>query len=257
MNVFREEQSNQNEMNLRLTLLLLGPLFLFTGCATYVPPAGRAELGAISSPSMQQSFSAVPAAQFPASIAAVRIQAPNYRSYSTRREGGAFHGKRFSVITTREVGEDTAFQRLTSLKEIGGFIPISRLLLPPNLESEVELRDAAARLKADMLLLYTFDTSFHNNDSSVALNVITLGLSPTRKIFTTVSASALLMDTRTGFIYAALETNENRELRTNVWESEQTADRARREAESAAFNALVNEFEQTWPRVVERARKGA
>lgn len=87
--------------------------------------------------------------------------------------------------------------------------------------------------------------------------MVTLGLSPTRRVFVRVAASALLMDTRTGFIYAALEANEKRQVTTNAWESRETADRARRDAEKAAFKALVSEFEMTWPRIVERAKKGA
>ena len=87
---------------------------------------------------------------------------------------------------------------------------------------------------------------------------MTLGpFSPTRQVFVHVAASALLMDTRTGFIYAALEANENRKVLSNAWESKETADRARRDAEKAAFKGLVGEFEKSWPQVVERAKQGA
>ncbi|HEX4645798.1 MAG TPA: hypothetical protein VH598_09335, partial [Verrucomicrobiae bacterium] len=138
-----------------------------------------------------------------------------------------------------------------------GFITISRLLLPPTLQSDKDVREAAARLKADMVLLYTFDTSFHNNDDSTTLTVVTLGISPTRHVFVRVAASALVIDTRTGFIYGALEANEKREVRTNAWESRETADRARQDAEKTAFKGLVGEFEKNWPAMVERAKKGA
>jgi len=206
---------------------------------------------------MKESFAARPAAAFPASIATVRVQAPRYRSYFTEREGGVYGDDRYSVITVKEVEEDSDLEHLSKLPNIGGLITISRLLIPPNLRSDQELREAAARLKADMLLLYTFDTSFHDNDASVALNVVTLGLSPTRKIFVRVAASALLIDTRTGFIYAALEANEKRQATTNAWESRETADRARRDAEKAAFKSLVGDFERNWPQIIERAKKGA
>jgi hypothetical protein len=238
-------------------LLLLAGLGLLSGCATYIPPSGRADLGAISSSTMQESFAAKPAAVFPASIAAVRVQAPGYRNYNTEREGGVFGQGRFSVITVKEVEEEADLERIARLPEVGGLVSISRLLLPPQLESDRVLREAAARLKADMVLLYTFDTSFHDNDASVALNVVTLGLSPTRKVFVRVAAAAVLMDTRTGFIYAALEANERRQLLSNAWESGETADRARRDAEKTAFKALVGEFEKNWPQIVERAKKGA
>lgn len=205
---------------------LVGALFVFAlsvGCSTYIPPSGRADLKDISSASMQESFAARPAAMFPASIAAVRVQAPKYRSYYTEREGGVYGDGRYSVITVKEVEDDADFERLSKLPEVGGVITISRLLLPQTLQSFRELREAAAKLKSDMLLVYTFDTSFHENDASVALNIITLGLSPTRRVFVRVAASALVIDTRTGFIHAAIEANEKREVRTNAWESRQAA----------------------------------
>ena len=91
----------------------------------------------------------------------------------------------------------------------------------------------------------------------MALNVVTLGLSPTRAVFVRVAASALLIDTRTGFIYAAFEANEKRKVTSNAWESRETADRARRDAEKTAFKTLVGDFEKNWPEVIERAHKGA
>jgi len=148
-------------------------------------------------------------------------------------------------------------QRLAKLPNVGGLVNMSTMLLPENLETETELREAAARLKADMLVLYTFDTSFHDNDSSAALTAISLGLSPTRKITVHVAATALVVDTRTGFIYAALESNEKKELNSSSWNNRETADQARRNAEKTAFKDLVGEFEKSWPQIVDRAKKGA
>ena len=244
-------------MHISVVVILVGSAALLSGCMTYIPPSGRADLATLSSPSMQESFAAKPATGFPTSIAAVRVQAPRYRSYYTEREGGVYGKGRYSVITVKEVEEDADIQRISKLPEVGGLITISTLLLPQTLQSDRELREAAARLKADMVLLYTFDTSFHDNDASVALNVVTLGLSPTRRVFVRVAASALLIDTRTGFIYAALEANEKRQATTNAWESRETADRARRDAEKTAFKALVSELEKNWPQILERAKKGA
>ncbi len=244
-------------MRIPTLLIFAAGIALLNGCATYIPPSGRADLTAISSSTMKESFEARPAAGFPAGIAAVRVQAPRYHSYYTDREGGVYGGGRYSVITVKEVEENSDLERLSKLPDVGGFITISSLLIPPTLQSDHELREAAARLKADMLLVYTFDTSFHDNDASVALNVVTLGLSPSRRVFVRVAASALVIDTRTGFIYAALEANEKRQVTTNAWESRETADRARRDAEKAAFKGLVRDFEKNWGQIVERAKKGA
>jgi hypothetical protein len=102
---------------------------------------------------MRESFAAKPAAAFPASIAAVRVQASRYRSYYTEREGGVYGKGRYSIITVKEVEEDGDMQRIAKLPQVGGLISISTLLLPESLESDQELREAAARLKADMVLL--------------------------------------------------------------------------------------------------------
>ena len=244
-------------MRIKILVMAAAGIALLSGCATYIPPSGRADLGAISSSSMQESFAAKPAAGFPASIAVVRVQASQYHSYFTEREGGVYGEGRYSVITVKEVEDDADFERLAKLPDVGGVISISTLLLPQTLRSDRELREAAARLKADMVLLYTFDTSFHDNDASVALNVVTLGLSPTRRVFVHVAASAILVDTRTGFIYAAIEANEKREVTSNAWESRESADRARQNAEKAAFKSLIGEFEKNWPAIEERAKKGA
>ncbi len=61
-------------------LILAAGMALISGCATYIPPSGRADLKGISSVAMQESFDARPAAGFPAGIAAVRVQAPGYQS---------------------------------------------------------------------------------------------------------------------------------------------------------------------------------
>src|SRR5437667_6268059 len=148
-------------MRIPTILIMVVGLALLSGCATYIPPSGRADLATLSSPSMQESFAAKPAAAFPASVAAVRVQAPRYQSYHTQREGGVYGQGRYSVITVKEVEEDADIARLAKLPQIGGLITISTLLLPASLQSDRELREAAARLKADMVLLYTFDTSFH------------------------------------------------------------------------------------------------
>ena len=245
-------------MRVSLFLSLFALATFLTGCANiYIPPTGRADFSNFTSRSMEENFAAKPAAGFPAGIAAVRVQASLYHDFYTDHAGGVYGHGRYSVIFANEVEDDSDFERINKLPQVGGVVSLNSLLVPQNLESDRELREAAARLKADILLLYTFDTSYHNNDSSVALKVVTLGFSPTRKVSVHVVASALLMDTRTGFIYAALEANEKRRLTSNVWESNESADRARLDAEQAAFKSLIGEFEKNWPQIVGRAHQGS
>jgi hypothetical protein len=241
------------------TLILpLATLVMGSGCARYITPSGRADLAALSkNANIRGSFETKPTAGFPAGVVAVRVQISDYKSYYTEQNGGVYGRGRYSVLFTKEAGEPEQMERLTGLPDLGGIISLNRMLLPERLESEEAIREAAARLKADMVLLYTFDTKFFDDDKSVFLNVVTLGLSPTRKVNVLVNASALLVDTKTGFIYGALEANEKRRLTSNAWESRETADRARQDAEKAAFRGLVDEFIKAWPEFVKRAKQGA
>jgi hypothetical protein len=88
-------------MRIPILPIAVASMVLFSGCATYIPPSGRADLATVSSPSMQESFAAKPATGFPVSIAAVRVQAPRYRSYHTEREGGVFGQGRYTVMSSR------------------------------------------------------------------------------------------------------------------------------------------------------------
>ena len=129
------------------------------------------------------------------------------------------------------------------------------MLLPERLESDKELRAAASRLQADLLFLYTFDTSFLDTNTAKPLSVITLGLSSTRKISAVTTCSALLMDTRTGYIYSAYEVTERAEMFSNSWNSRDTADEARRNNEREAFKKLIDEFATSWTKLLERHGK--
>jgi len=236
---------------------LIVTLLCAWGCASaYLPPSGRADLKGITSLSMQDSFAAEPTAQFPTGIAVVRVQTSRYQNYHTRHHGGVHGEGRFSVVTTREVEADLDIERIQSLQGVAGIVGLNSLLIPDTLQSDQDLREAAARLKAEMLLLYTFQTTFHREDRLEALKTVTLGILPSRKITANVTASALLIDTRTGFIYAALEATKRDDTLANAWTSEGSADRLRRDLEGEAFKALVDEFVANWPRVVERAGQG-
>lgn len=226
--------------------------FLASGCATYVPPGAKADLEAFAPPDIQAGFAAEPTNPFPASIAVVRVQAPAYTNYNIQQQGGSYGTGRYSVILSNEAGEDAQLERVSELPNVAGLVAINRMLLPERLEGDREIRGAASRLQADLVFLYTFDTSFFDTDMSKPLTVITLGLSPTRKISAVTTCSALLIDTRTGYIYSAYEVTERGETMSTSWGSRDTADEARRNNEREAFRKLIDEFTTSWPKVLER-----
>lgn len=236
--------------------LIIGLIaLLIPGCATYIPPGAKADLQAFAPPDIQAGFAIKPTNPFPASIAVLRVQAPNYTNYYLQQRGGMYGSGRYSVILAKEAGEDLQLERVTKLQQVAGLVTINRMLLPEHLEGDREIRGAASRLQADLVFLYTFDTSFFETDQAKPLTVITLGLSPTRRIFAVTTCSALLMDTRTGYIYSAYEVTERAETFSTSWGSRDSADEARHNNEQVAFKKLIDDFTTTWPRVLDRHQK--
>jgi hypothetical protein len=250
-----ENRSGRTKDGGLVAAFLILPFLFFAGCATYIPPGEKADLKALAPADIQEGFSAKPSHPFPAGIAAVRIQGPKYTNYYLDRNGGRFGSGRFSIVTVHEVEEQSQIDRIAHLPSVAGMISLNRMLLPARLDSDRDLRVAASRLQADLLLLYTFDTSFFDRDAATPLTVITLGLSPTRKIRVTTTASALLLDTRTGYVYSAYETTEKRDVHSTSWGSRDTADEARKDAERTAFKKLVDEFVTSWSDLIERPTK--
>ena len=239
-----------------LPLPILAALALsLAGCATYIPPGAKADLQAFAPPSIQEGLAAKPTNPFPASIAAVRVQAPAYSNEYLRQNGGQYGTGRYSVITVREVEEQAQFDRIAALPQVSGLVTLNRMLLPARLEGDREVRAAAARLQADLVFLYTFDTAFFDTDAAKPLTVITLGLSPTRKITAVTTVSALLLDTRTGYVYSAYEVTEREATMSTSWGSRDTADEARRKTERRAFGKLVDELVASWPKLLQRHEK--
>jgi hypothetical protein len=147
---------------------------------------------------------------------------------------------------------DRQFDRLSKLPMMGGVAPVNKMLVTGPCNSEQDLRQIAARLQADMLLVYTFDTQFYVHDYATPVTVISLGLSPNKQAKVTTTASALLIDTRSGYIYGLAEATAESTQLTNAWSSEDAVDDSRLRTERASFEKLVGSVEKTWTGVVSR-----
>ncbi|HWE94575.1 MAG TPA: hypothetical protein VG269_11480 [Tepidisphaeraceae bacterium] len=234
---------------------------LLTGCAaSYATPGRPADFKALgvsreslTDSSINSTLARQPLATFPTGIAAVRIQAPGYQSETAK----GFGTGSYCVITTRDVETDADWDRLAKMPMVTGVAPINRLLLPERLNTDLELRQAAASLHADVVLIYTIDTSFQVKDHLLPLTVITLGLSPNQTAQVLTTASAVLMDTRNGYLYGYAEATEKGVQLASGWTSEAAVDAARRRTESKAFEKLVGQVENTWPQVVKNFGKGS
>jgi hypothetical protein len=230
-------------------------LFAATGCARYVTPGAGVALPALADTDIKELLDRKPTASFPARLATARVQAPGYRSLTNQGYGSG----RYTVVTTRDVERDGDFERLGRLPMVAGVGPLNRLLLPPTLDSFKELRLAAASLRADMLLIYTFDTSFHVGGSAVPpLSVMSLGVLPLHEAVVTTTASAVVYDVRTAFVYGLADATARESQMTSLWTSRSAVDDARLRTEAQAFERLMAELEKTWIGIVaEHAPKSA
>lgn len=227
-------------------------IVMLLGCAAYHAPGGPADFRALgitpeaqkagTGSDIQAAFDKKPLAGFPAGIAVVRIQAPGYQSYTASGWGSGA----YSIVTTRDVEPEEAYDKLRKLPGVRGIAPVNRLLLPSQLNSDRELRDAAAKLQADMLLVYTLDTSFRDRDLATPVSVITLGLAPTKATNVVTTASAVLMDTRNGYVYGVAEASAKRSGLATSWNTSDAIDGDRKRTEEEAFAKMADELQVMW-----------
>lgn len=223
--------------------IILSAVFFISGCASYTTPGGGIHLSELADADINALMAKEPAASFPANIAVARVQAPGYQSYKV----SSFGTGRYSVVTTREVESEADFERLAKMPGVAGLASLNRILLPANLDSVKSLREAAARLKADILLIYTFDTSFHAGEQKFApLNVISLGFLKNKEVTVTTTASAAFFDVRTEYLYGLSEATAQESKHASVWSTSDAVDDLRVGTEKQAFQNLLPELERTW-----------
>lgn len=231
------------------------------GCAAYSAMGDAANFRAMGiTPDQQHSLTESdirehidrkPAASFPARIAVVRLQGSTRYGRDRREHPGV------RVVPIRDIETDEQMDRLTSMDGVAGVAPLSGLTLPDRVGGLDDLRSAAAAVQADMLLAYTFDTRADANEQVPPLSFFTLGFSPTVEATAESTASAALIDTRTGYIYGIAEGSERETQVANNWTWDPAVRQTRRRAEKQAFEALVGSIESMWSGVYAAAAGAA
>ena len=224
-------------------LVVVCSLLLFAcGCANYRTPGGGVSIPSITDSTIAEALAREPAAQFPAHVIVARVQATGYGSV------GEGHGVgQFSVVTKRDIETEEDFALLSSLPGIAGVGALNRILLPINLRSARDLRQAAAQLHGDIVLLYTVDTAFHTESQMVApLQLVSLGLFASEKSRIVTTCAAAFIDVRTGYVYGVAEGSSSDVRRSSVWTTEAAIDAARLKTEREAFGAALKEIAKAW-----------
>lgn len=229
-------------------LLVLLPIVL-SSCASYTTPGRGVNIQNLSAAdtSIADLLKVQPASPFPARMTIVRVQASGYYSHSNQCYGEG----QFCVVTTRDIESEASVERLGKLPQIQAIAVMNRLLLPEKFASTMDLRRVAATLKTDLLLIYSLDTGFNIESTDIGpLQLISLGFLPTKNAVVKSTASAVIFDVRTGFVYGVAEATATEEQRASSWSSSDAVDEARRQAEKNAFDKLIPEIEKLWKNIL-------
>jgi hypothetical protein len=207
---------------MRKMIAVCSCLLLACGCAHYQTPGGGVSIPAITDSTVAAALARQPAAQFPAHVIVARVQAAGYESAS----GRGFGNGKYTVLTKRDIETEEDFTQLASLPGVAEVGAINRILLPVDLHSAQELREAAAHLRGDIILLYTVDTAFAKS-----------------QILTTCAAA--FVDVRTGYVYGVAEGSAVDTRRPSPWRTK-AVDAARLKTEREAFSAALKEIAKAW-----------
>jgi len=240
-------------------LYALALIALASSCSLkYVTPGSDVKISTLADEDISKLLSNKPTSDFPVSIAIARIQHPLYTSYSYHRDHRSLNapGQNFSLILTRDAGEDEGLKKLNDMSGVRQAAPFNRLLLPYNYKSIKDLRLAAAKMKANMLLVYTFDTEFKIGTKNYgAQNIFSLGYLKNKEVKVVTTASMALFDVQTEYLYALAEATENENKKANAWKKQDEVDNLRLSTERKAFEKMIAEIQTMWPAVVKEYSK--
>lgn len=221
----------------------------------YVAPTRGADLRDLVAPPDDDrpdttSIAPAPGATWPATIVTVRVRARLPRSWHADETPRAT----WEVVGVRDLEGPEALARVRALAEVRDVAAAGSLSFPSTLGGTDDLMEGAARLGADLLLVSTVDTRVAQGDDAPFLTLVTLGLAPTHVELVTSTAQCVVLDARTGFVYASAEATVSDEERGGALLDDWDSDRRRLAVERRAFEKLVGELEAAWPRVLEVAK---
>jgi hypothetical protein len=242
---------NTNSLRTALRPIALIGLAVLACCGggSYVTPGGAVPISIITKGDVADTLAQKPAAPFPARIVIARVQGSGYSSYTNRGLGSGS----FSVLTARDIETEADFERVASLEGIESVAMLNRLLLPKQLNSMQDLREAAAALRGDIVLFYTVDSVFRTDKTRLGpLAVVGLGFLPNHNAVVSSTCAAALVDARTGFVDGIAETTAVEKQRSNLWNTTSAIDSPRLDADREAFSSLVDEIDGVWADIYSR-----
>lgn len=223
----------------RFCASLLVSIFLNGGChydtpASYSLPVTQGSSGAI-----EESSHARPTVRFPARVAVARIEA----------SGGGFR-----MIPETDVENTGHAAAATSLPGVAGLVSLNRVALVSEVKSYRELDAEARKVGADMVAIYRFEASDRSSDAFLPLSVATLGLAPTNSYTVTATATLMVRDARTGYLYGVMEETATNKGLTAGMDLHNAQERSKRNAKKKALDQLTAKLPVFWNGVLAKGK---
>ncbi|MDO9452153.1 MAG: hypothetical protein Q7J29_04770 [Stagnimonas sp.] len=218
-------------------------------CASYRTPGGAVPLEVLNRTVAPGAEPPQPSSRFPARMAVARVQAAHYQSLTAEGQGkGAL-----TVLPAQELLGAPQLDQLARWPAVAAAFAIEAPMLPEQPESIDDLRMAAAKGQADMLLVYTVDTAFQLKGRRYApLAKLPLGSTPDAQDHISSQALAVFLDVRTGFVYGVVEATAQVTGLDQDWGKPERIDQKRLAAEQQAFGQLLTQAAQRWAEIVAR-----
>jgi len=223
----------------RLSASLLVTIFLNGACHYDTPSSYSLPVTQGPSGSIEDSSHARPTVHFPARVAVVRIE-------------GSSSGFRMIPETDVEQSEHTA--AASSLPGVAGLVSLNRVALISEVKSYRELDAEARKVGADLVAIYRFEASDRSSDAFLPLSVATLGLAPTNAYTVTATATLMVRDTRTGYLYGVLEESATNKGLTAGMDLHNAQERSKRNAKKKALDQLTAKLPVFWNGVLAKGR---
>lgn len=242
-------------LNLILLLIITLPL---TGCyqETFnATPFDLREIGLVHQQGGRQFAYTLPArtatssvARLPASVAIARVQTDRGSAgeASLTFRNGRFVGVRHLVRDHHE----------KALIELEGIVDVVPLAPPPSVAGAKHIdvieaiRHEALRAKAELLLLLTFETDAESRNLLPPLSLLTLGTLPQDVASADCAGHAVLMDARTGHVFAYGSVEKDAWQIANAWTAREATDDSARRSERKVLSELIARLKPQWPAIV-------
>ncbi|RYD65005.1 MAG: hypothetical protein EOP83_08360 [Verrucomicrobiaceae bacterium] len=223
----------------RFCASLLVTLFLNGGCnydtpSSYSLPVTQGPSGAI-----EDSSHSRPTVRFPARVAVVRIE-------------GSSSG--FRMIPETDVEQSEHAAAASALPGVAGLVSLNRVALISEVKSYRELDTEARKVGADLVAIYRFEATDRSSDVFLPLSVATLGLAPTNSYTVTATATLMVRDARTGYLYGVLEESATNKGLTAGMDLHNAQERSKRSAKKKALDQLTARLPVFWNGVLAKGR---